>query len=530
MPQVEAAVAQLSELQDNEKRQVTVGETDILLIRHHDQVHALGAYCTHNRAPLVQGVIHNDCLVCPWHNAYFNVTTGDQQEPPGLDSLPRYPVKIENDQVIVTVPETALEKRTPDMAQYDPTADDRVFVILGAGAAGIHAAEALRVAGYQGRIVMMTRENQLPYDRTTLSKNYFTGKLTKEKIFLRSPEFYQQNHIEVRLNQTVKQVDVNAKTITLQDGESLAYDSLLIATGGQPRTLDVPGADLLNVFTLRSFADSEAILAVAQTAKQAVVVGSSFIGMEAAAGLAQKGIKVTVVSPASLPFEKILGPELGQLFYQVHQEKGVTFQMGHKVTQLEGEDTVQTVVLDNGERISADLVVVGIGVQPVTDFIVGIDLDPHDQSIPVDEHLCAAENVYAAGDIARYPDWRTSAQMRVEHWRIAAQQGRIAAHNMLGKSMPFRGVPVFWSMQFEFPIRYVGHATDWDELIIDGDLNQRKFIAFYVKDQQVLAAASSQRDTDTAAIAELLCIDKMPTLDELRQGQFNRKYLALLSD
>jgi apoptosis-inducing factor 3 len=527
MSQTETVVAQFDELQNGEKRQVTVGKTDVLIIRRDDRVYALGAYCTHNRAPLAQGVLSCDHIICPWHNAYFNIATGDQEEPPGLDSLPRYLVRIENNQVIVAIPDSASDKRTPEMAQYNPELDNRTFIILGAGAAGTHAAETLRVAGYQGRIVMITRDDKLPYDRTTLSKNYFTGKLKKEEILLRSPEFYEQHHIDVQLNRVVQKVDAKTRTITFQDHETLVYDSLLIATGGQPKQLDVPGANLQNIFTLRSFADCEHILEAAQNAAQAVVVGSSFIGMEMAAGLTQKGVKVTVVSPDALPFEKTLGIELGQLFYQVHQEQGVTFQMERKVTQLEGEKAVQSVVLDNGDRLLADLVVVGIGVQPVTDFISGIDLHPKDRSVLVDEYLCAADGVYAAGDIARYPDERTSDSMRVEHWRIAAQHGRIAAYNMAGKPTKFQGVPVFWSMQFKFPIRYVGHATDWDELIIDGDLNQREFIAFYVKENQVLAAASSQRDTETAAIAELMRLDRMPTPNELRQGTF--KLCSLLS-
>jgi apoptosis-inducing factor 3 len=530
MSSTEAVVAQFDELQPGEKRQVTVGETDMLLVRRGEQVYALGAYCTHNQAPLVQGVIHDDHIVCPWHNAYFDITTGDQQEPPGFDSLPRYPVKIENNQVIVTVPQSASDRRTPKMVMFDPSIDHRTFVILGAGAAGTHAAETLRVAGYQGRIVMVTQEDQLPYDRTTLSKNYFTGKASKEKIMLRSPEFYEQHHIEVQLNRTVKTVDIETRAVTFQDQETLIYDSLLIATGGKPRPLEVPGADLQNVFTLRSFADSDAILKASRNAKQAVVVGSSFIAMEVASGLTQKGVSVTVVSPAQLPFEKTLGKELGQLFYQVHEEQGVAFQMGRKVERLEGEGAVQTVVLDNGDRIAADLVVAGVGVQPATEFINGIGLDQKDHSVPVDEYLCAAENVYAAGDVARYPNWLNSESMRVEHWRIAAQQGRIAAYNMVGKPTKFRGVPVFWSMQFQFPIRYVGHATAWDELIIDGDLNQREFIAFYVKDNQVIAAATSKRDTETAAIAELLRLGQMPLPDELRQGAFGLKYPALLGN
>lgn len=529
MSSTETAVAQFSELQNGEMRQVTVNETDILLVRRDDQIFAIGAYCTHNRAPLAEGVLNSDYVVCPWHNAYFNIETGDQQEPPGLDALPRYEVRVGNDQVIVTLPESPSDTRTPDMAEFNPERDSRVFVILGAGAAGAYAAETLRVAGYQGRIVMVTSEDKLPYDRTALSKNYFIGKSTAEKMQLRSTEFYEQHHIEVQLNKSVKTLDTKAKTITFEDGETLGYDLVLIATGAQPRRLDVPGADLQNIFTLRSFADTDHILKAAQNAKHAVVVGSSFIGMEMASGLTQKDVKVTVVSDESLPFEKILGPELGRLFYKVHQEKGVTFKMGCKVERLEGKESVETVILDNGDRLSVDLVVIGIGVQPVTNFITGIDLHEKDHSVPVDEYLRAADGVYAAGDVARYPDWHTQESMRVEHWRIAAQHGRIAACNMAGTPTKFRGVPVFWSMQFQFPLRYVGHADEWDELIVDGDLEARKFIAFYVKDNQVLAAASSKRDTETAAVIELLRLEQMLSPEALRKGEFALQYPALLN-
>ncbi len=528
MSPIEAIVAQINDLQSGDKRQVVVGETEVLLLRVNDNFYALGAFCTHNQAPLVQGVINGDHIVCPWHNASFNLTTGDQQEPPGLDSLPRYPLRIEGENIIVSVPENDSGKRTPEMVSYAPAVDGRTFVILGAGAAGTHAAETLRVAGYQGRIVMITRDDKLPYDRTTLSKNYFTGKLKSEQILLRSPEFYQQHGIEVQLNQSVKSVDVKAKTITFANAETLKYDSLLLATGGQPRQLDVPGAELENIFTLRSFADSDRILAAVKKDAAAVVIGSSFIGMELASGLTQKGMKVTVVSSDSLPFGKILGKELGQLFHQVHEENGVKFHMGRKVEKIEGDGAVKTVVLDNGDRLAADMVIVGIGVQPVTNYLEGIGLHPKDQSVPVDEYLCAADGVYAAGDIARYPDWRNDGSIRIEHWRIAAQHGRIAAYNMAGKPTKFRGVPVFWSMQYQFPLRYVGHATEWDEVIVDGKLEERKFIAFYVKDNQVLAAASSKRDTETAAIEELMRLQKMPTADELRSGQFEQIYPALL--
>lgn len=518
MGQIEAVVAKVNDLQDGEKRQVTVGEKDVLLIRVNGKFHAVGAYCTHYQAPLVEGVLSGEHVVCPWHNAYFNITTGDQQEPPGLDSLPCYLVRVEGEDVIVSVKELASDSRTPVMAQYNSSADGRTFVILGAGAAGAHAAETLRTAGFQGRVMMVTSDEQLPYDRTWLSKDYFIGQVSTEQVPLRSSEFYKDHNIEVLLNKQAVKVDSGAKTITFADGDTINYDALLLATGGKPRQLDVQGATLPNVFTLRSFADSDRILAAAEQSEQAVVVGSSFIGMEVASGLTQLGVKVTVVSP-DIPFKKILGEELGQTIKQVHQENGVSFQTG-KITKLQGNGKVEAVILDNGIHLKADMVVVGIGVQPATEFISGITLTK-DKSVPVDEYLCAADGLYAAGDIASFPDWRTGETMRIEHWRVAAQQGRIAAYNMFGKPTKFRTVPVFWTMQFKFPLRYVGHAEQWDEIIIDGKLSDRSFIIFYIKDNQVLAAASSQRDTQTAAITELMRLNQMPHPEVLRQGKFD---------
>ena len=518
---MEAVVAKVNDLQDGEKRQVSVGETDVLLTRVNGTFHAIGAHCTHYKAPLAEGVLSGFHIVCPWHNAYFNITTGDQQEPPGLDSLPCYQVRVEGENVIVSVPDNASDVRTPTMAQYNSHADGRTFVILGAGAAGVHAAETLRIAGYQGRIIMVTRDLQLPYDRTWLSKDYFIGKVSREQVPLRSPEFYIDHNIEVLLNLQAVRVDAKAKTITFENGDTLNYDALLLATGGKPKQLNVKGADAQNVFTLRSFADCDRILAAAQQAKQAVVIGSSFIGMEIASGLTQRGVKVTVVSPDTLPLKKILGEEIGRLFQQVHEEKGVSFRLGCEVRQLEGNGKVEAVILDNGDRHTTDMVVVGIGVQPATDFLEGVELHPKDQSVPVDEYLCAGDGLYAAGDIARFPDWRTGEAIRIEHWRIAAQQGRIAAYNMVGQPIKFRGVPVFWTMQFEFPLRYVGHAEQWDEIIVDGDLQKREFIAFYVKDHQVLAAATSQRDTETAAISELMRLNQMPDPEILRSSNFD---------
>lgn len=518
MPSIEAVVAQVHDLQDGAMKQVAVGETDVLLARINGEFHAIGAYCTHYKAPLAEGVFSGDRVVCPWHNSCFSVLNGDQLEPPGLNCQPYYQVRVEGEDVIVSVPESAPSQRIPTMVNYHPEVDQRTFVVLGAGAAGSAAVEKLRQAGFQGRVVMITHEDQLPYDRTWLSKDYFIGKVSTEQMPLRSREFYNQHHIEVLLNKQVVRVDAQAKSITFANGEICDYDALLLATGGKPRQLDVEGADLPNVFTLRSFDDSDHILAAAKNASRAVVIGSSFIGMETAAGLTQRGLQVTVVSPDSLPFENILGVEIGQLFQQVHKEQGVCFHLETKAVKFAGNGKVEAVILENGDTIPADLVVVGIGVQPATEFIEGIELHEKDKSVVVDEYLQAADGLYAAGDIARFPDWRKNENIRIEHWRIAAQHGRIAADNMAGKAVKFTGVPVFWTLQFEFPLRYIGYAQEWDEIIFDGDLQQREFMAFYVKDNQVLAVAASQRDTEMAAVSELMRLDTMPKPDALRNG------------
>ncbi|MDF5734382.1 MULTISPECIES: FAD-dependent oxidoreductase [unclassified Nostoc] len=518
MKQIETVVANINDLNDGEMRQVSVGETEILLSRIDGKFYAVGAHCSHYKALLAEGVLSGHCVVCPWHNAYFDVTTGDQLEPPGLDSLDSYQVRIEGENVIVSVPEETTGLRSPAMAQFNPNVDGRTFVILGAGAAGVHAAQTLRVAGYQGRIVMITQEDKLPYDRTKLSKDYFIGKTSSEEMPLRSADFFKEHGIEVLLNQRVEQVQTTAKAIAFTNGDSLTYDALLVATGGKPRQLDIPGADLENILTLRSFDDTDRILAAIKQKAQAVVIGSSFIGMETASGLSQQGLQVTVISPDSVPFKKILGEEIGKIFQQVHEESGVSFKFGRKAVQFEGSDKVEAVILDNGDRLKADIVIIGVGVQPATDFLKGVELHPKDHSVVVDEYLCAGDGIYAAGDIARYPDWRTNESIRVEHWRVAAQQGRIAAHNMAGKAVKFRGLPLFWTMQFNFPLRYIGHAQSWDEIIVDGDLQKQEFIAFYIKNNQVLAVATSHRDTETAAISELMRLNQMLTVEELRRG------------
>jgi NADPH-dependent 2,4-dienoyl-CoA reductase/sulfur reductase-like enzyme len=337
---------------------------------------------------------------------------------------------------------------------------------------------------------------------------------------LRPDEFFSANGIEVQRGKEVARVDAKAKTISFKGGEQLTYDALLVATGGEPRTLQIAGSDLKNVLTLRSFADSDAIIAAALQAKRAVVIGASFIGMEAASSLKTRGLEVTVVAPDQTPFEKTLGGEIGALFQKIHEDNGVQFRLGAKVARISGNGKVEAVELESSERLEADMVVVGVGVKPATDFLVGVSLHK-DGGLVVDEHLRAAADLYAAGDIAWFPSAPTGERQRIEHWRTALQQGRIAAHNMADKIIAYNSVPFFWTRQFDSGLVYVGHATSWDEIIFQGDVSAQAFLAFYVKDGRVPAVAGMNHEREIAAIEGLMRLESLPPPDQLRSGSVN---------
>jgi nitrite reductase/ring-hydroxylating ferredoxin subunit/thioredoxin reductase len=351
-------VAGLTDLADAGMLPVAVEDCQVLLIRDGETVHAVGGTCPHAGAPLEQGVRNGDRIVCPWHKATFCIRTGALLEPPAVDSLPRYDVRIDGQRIMVTVP--------PNQGvQPSPAADERIFVIIGAGAAGALAAQTLREAAFNGRIVMLDQHNRVPYDRTVLSKYFLSGQRNAEKSPLQSQVFYKQHRIERRTAQ-VTGVDADRKEIRCADGFILAYDAALLATGGAPAYPNIPGAALGNVFLLRSRQDADAILAQAERSERAVVLGASFIGMEVAASLRERGLEVTGVGKEKAPFEKQLGAEIGNAFAGLHQKKGVAFRLGHEIQGMEGDGTVRAVRLSNGERLPADLVVLGFGVQAVT--------------------------------------------------------------------------------------------------------------------------------------------------------------------
>jgi NADPH-dependent 2,4-dienoyl-CoA reductase/sulfur reductase-like enzyme/nitrite reductase/ring-hydroxylating ferredoxin subunit len=510
----DVAVAKSADLADGEMKQVAAEGKEILLARVNGNFHAVGAHCTHYGAPLAEGVLSGERIVCPWHHACFDITTGDLQEPPAFDALPSFEVKIENDQVLVRVPDDAPDRRTPDMTKRDPE-DQRLFVIAGGGAAGYAAAQTLRQEGFTGRLVLITRENHLPYDRPNLSKEYLQGTADPAWLPLRAEDFFAEHDIKVIQGKEITHIDAARKTITFAGSEALHCDALLLATGSEPRQLPFQSHDQSNVFLLRSHNDSDAIIAAAEKGRRVVVIGASFIGMEVASSLKMRGCEVTVVAPDEVPFARILGAEIGRLFQDIHQENGVKFKLGVPVAGFSGAKKVTAVTLENGERLDADLVVVGIGVKPATGFLEGITLH-QDGGVIVDEYMRAAAGVFAAGDIAYFPHPPTGERRRIEHWRTAMQQGRVAAKNMMGKEVAYDGVPFFWTRQFDAGLLYVGHAASWDEIVYQGDVSARDFLAFYITAGRVLAIAGMNRDREMAAAEELMRLDRMPSGDQLR--------------
>jgi apoptosis-inducing factor 3 len=512
-------------LRNGEMKRLDLEGTPVVMARVEGQYYAFGGTCTHYGAPLHEGVLKGHTLMCPWHHACFDIRGGLRLEPPALNDLPHFPVRVEGDQVIVTLPQ---DNETEPQGKAEP-GDKGTFVIVGGGSAGNAAAEELRRLGYVGEIVIVSAVPNVPVDRPNLSKDYLAGHAEPGWIPLRGDEgWYKARDIELRLNTTVTKIDPKAHMVHLDKGGTLRYDKLLLATGGIPRQLtDTPGTDLKGVFTLRVLADSDRIIEAAEKGKRAVVVGASFIGMEVAASLqGGRGVSVTVVGPEATPFERILGADIGKMFQQEHEANGVTFRLSSEVRRFVGHDGHMIgVELKSGDVLEADLVVVGIGVRPATDFLraSSLRLDEKDHSVRVSATLQTSDpDIFAAGDIARWDDG-SERGLRIEHWRVAEQHGMVAARNMLGRADSADDhVPFFWTTQFGIELRYVGHAEKWDEIIYRyGKPEQKDFVALYVAGGKLLAGVGLKHDPEMDAI-EFILRDRMAlTPAQMRDESFD---------
>lgn len=496
----------------------------VVLARVDGEYFAFGGNCSHYGAPLDKGMLHGHSVMCPWHHACFDIRSGSRLEPPALNDLASYPVRVEDGQVVVTLPHTNI--REPQ-GSADPD-EKRVFVIVGGGAAGNAAAEELRRAGFRGRIVMLSASATVPVDRPNLSKDYLAGEAEPDWIPLRDEGWYAGRGIDLRLNSRVEAILPDTREVRLSGGETLRYDKLLLCTGGSARQFrDLPGTELEAIYTLRSFADAQRLAEAADAGGRAVIIGASFIGLEVAAALARgRQVDVTVVAPEAVPFERILGAEIGRMFQREHEANGVHFRLGRAVRAFHGDGgRVQSVELDSGEIIPADFVVVGIGVRPATDFLKpsAVRLDEKDGSVLVDTRLQTnIPDIFAAGDIARWSSSGDGGQ-RIEHWRTAQQHGIVAARNMLGAQWSVQDrVPFFWTNQWDIGLRYVGHATEWDEIIYrDGTPEQKSFIAFYLQAGALKAAAGCKHDREMDAI-EFILRDRLPLqVEQMRDPAFD---------
>ncbi|XP_067911402.1 apoptosis-inducing factor 3 isoform X4 [Heterodontus francisci] len=508
---VEVAVCHVNELQDGQMREVDVACGKALLIKERGEYCAIGHKCPHYGAPLVKGVLTNGRVRCPWHGACFNIATGDIEDFPGLDSLPKFQVRIEKEKVMVRASKQALQsqKRVKRMARCATLSDSSFsntnVLIIGAGPAGLVCAETLRQEGFTERIVMCTMEMHLPYDRPKLSK--------------------------------VLSVDVKSKVVHFKDGLKMEYNKLLIATGSRPKLLQCQGADLENVYQLRTPEDANCIAKLANN-RNAVIVGASFIGMEVAAYLTDKAHSVSVIGIENIPFRKVLGEKVGRSIMKMFETNRVKFYLQNEVSELRGQDgKVKEVVLKSGKILRADVCVVGIGVVPATSFLKqsGINMDSKG-FLPVNKLMQTnVPGVFAAGEVVTFPlAFRNNKKVNVGHWQMAHMHGRVAALNILGKGIEINTVPYFWTAMFGKSIRYAGHGEGFDDVIIQGDLDERKFVAFYTKkatgmnnciqtwrSDEVIAVSSMNYDPIVSKVAEVMATGRTIKKRDVETGDMS---------
>lgn len=461
-----------------------VGEASVLVARTGGVLYAVAAECTHYHGPLAEGLLVGETVRCPWHHACFSLRTGEALRAPAIDPLERWVVEEAGGKVFVKT------KIAAEPAASQAGGKARRVVIVGGGAAGFATAEMLRRKGFEGTVTVLCADDQAPYDRPNCSKDYLAGEAPAEWMPLRDPAFYPDNGIDLRLGAEAAALDVAAKTVRTADGQVVGYDVLVLATGAEPQRPPVPGLDAPNAYVLRSLKDADAIVRAAGKAKRAAVIGASFIGLETAAALRQRGLETHVIAPEAVPLERVMGRDLGEWIRRVHESHGVVFHLGRKVLgYADGR-----VSLDEGAPVEADFIVVGAGVRPRTALAQAAGLSV-DNGVVVDDRLrTSAPDVYAAGDIARYPDPVSGDLVRVEHWVHAERQGQHVARMILGEDQPFADPPFFWSAHYDKTVRYAGHAQTFDPPRVEGRIDQEDALVRFSQSGRLLAIATIGRD------------------------------------
>ncbi|KAB0791001.1 hypothetical protein PPYR_02801 [Photinus pyralis] len=502
---VEDVVCKSSDVQENEAKVFDLRDVGkVLVVRQKGKLSALGAKCTHYGAPLQSSAVGDGRLRCQWHGACFNIATGDIEDFPGLDSLPCYQVSVQDDNVTVRARRSELEsnKRIKSMSKRDPN-NNQHFVIIGGGPSGAVCAETLRQEGFQGKLTVVAKERYLPYDRIKLSK---VMDVPIENLQLRASSFYATYDIDFILDCEATKIDLDHKQISLKDGRSLNYDRVYVATGSSPRKADIPGANLENVMVLRNYDQSSSIHALLGPEKHVVVLGSSFIAMEAAAYCVGKAASVTVISRSSVPFEPVFGKEVGGALLKLFLEKEVKFfgESGIKSCAGDANGVLTEVELLDGSKLKADVLIMGTGSALNTQFLreSGVPVNG-DGSVTVSEYLqTSVPNIFAGGDIANAPIWSHGNEHGfIGHYGLAQYHGKIAAMNMLNKGQVLKAVPFFWTMLFGKSVRYCGYGR-FDSVVVRGDVDNFVFVAYFVKNEEVVSICASGMDPIVSKYAE----------------------------
>ncbi|XP_075343601.1 apoptosis-inducing factor 3 [Odontesthes bonariensis] len=511
-----------SDLKDGQMMEVEVGHHAVLLTRCEGKFSALTNQCTHYGAPLSQGILSGNKVRCPWHGSCFNAQTGDLEEFPGMDCLPCHKVKIQNSKVYVSVNRKNIwqQKRLRSMGAAVPGVSHTVL-LLGGGAASLICAETLRQENFGGRIIMVSREELLPYDKTRLSK---VMNVESSTILLRGEEFFHQYNIEVWLQKEAMSLDTDKKTLTFDNGSVQSYDQMLISTGCRAKGLDVPGIKLDNIKMLETPEDARQIHAVS-LGRNVVLVGTSFVGMEVASYMIDKASSITVIGSSALPYQNTLGREVGKITLMMLSEKNVRFFMNDSVIEVKGADgKVKEVVLKSGKVIPTDVLIVGIGSLPNSEFLKGSKIQMNSKNfVPVDKNMRTnVPDVFCAGDLTSFPlAIAKNRPVSIGHWQMAQAQGRIAALNMLGKPAELRAVPFYWTVLLGKTIRYAGYGEGYTEIIMKGNVQDYKFLALYIKNDEVIAAVGLDFDPAVSAVAERLFSGKVISKKEAQSDDLS---------
>jgi NADPH-dependent 2,4-dienoyl-CoA reductase/sulfur reductase-like enzyme/nitrite reductase/ring-hydroxylating ferredoxin subunit len=499
------SLGKLDALPDGQPLIKEVKRKKFLVVRRGIQVFVCGNKCPHYGSSLGEGVLKDHIIACPSHSARFDVRNGQMISPPALDDIPCYEVKIEDGEVLIgSIVEE--EPKKPSVRRGE------TIVLLGAGAAGNIAAETLRKEGFSGRLVMITREPDLPYDRPELSKGFLSGEAEPEWIPLRSEEFYRDRQIEVLTRHTVTAVEASTR---------MGFDSLLIAAGGVPRRLSLPGEELAGIFTLRSFTDAKKILEAVEKSERVVIMGAGFIGLEIASSIRKRGLEVHVVAPEELPMAGLFGERIGRRLKMLHEEAGVTFHLGTTAVRFEGNGALRAVVLSDGSRLDTTVAVVAVGIRPALSFLDGSPL-VKGGAIAVNDRLeSGAPGIFAAGDVASVPNRFFGGQYRIEHWIAAEQQGRHAARSMLGAGDTFAEIPFFWTYQHDISFKSVGYLGAYDSMVERGDVSQGNFLVGFYREGKLRAAAGAGMSREVIALGIIIAEGRKLSEDQLKDPGFD---------